>query len=180
MKHRRKQKELWYTEMRTVREVPLFIQPVIAEKLVSGLKWSCEHRGLRIYDYVILPDRLLIIGNTAWGNLSDVLDSFTEFSSKAVLLLLKNGNPNLNTSWMVSLMMDENPKGMPSGPGIWQSEAVSNHLYRQDDIDNASQRIQNAPVAMGWVVKPDHYRYSSACPVNPLEGWIVEAVDPWS
>ena len=180
MKYRRKQKELWYTEMRTVREIPLFIQPVIAEKLISGLKWSCEHRGLRIYDYAILPDRLLIIGNTAWGNLGDVLDSFMDFSSKAVLLLLKNGNPNLHTSWMVSLMMDEKPKGMPAGPGIWHREAISNSLFRQDDIDSASRRIQNTPVAMGWVGKPEHYRYSSACPMNPLEGWIVEAVDPWS
>ncbi|PWN05627.1 hypothetical protein [Rhodohalobacter mucosus] len=180
MKRRRRQKDIWYSEMRTAREVPLFVQPVIAEKLISGLKWSCENRGLRIYDYAILPDRLLIIGNTAWGNLSDVLDSFMEFSSKAVMLMLKNGNPNLQSSWMVSLMMDDKPGGKLSGSGIWHKEVLRNHLFRQDGIDSASQRIQNAPVAMGWVVKAEHYRYSSACPANPLEGWIVEAVDPWS
>ena len=180
MKRRRKQREVWYMEMRTAKQVPIFVQPLIADKLASGLKWSCEHRGLRIYDYAILPDRVLLIGNTAWGNLVDVLDSFMKFSSKAVLLMLKNGNPNLHTDWMISLMADSNPKGRPEGPGIWQSEMISRYLISQDDIDYASQRIKRVPVDMGWVVKPEHYRQSSASPDNPLEGWIVDALDPWS
>jgi putative transposase len=180
MNRRRKQKEMYYTEILTASGLPLFIHPLISKKLTDGLKWSCENRGLRIYDYVILADRMIMIANTAWGNLNDVLDSYLEFSSKAVMLILRNGDHRLKTSWMVSVIRESGSAGSTSGPQIWSDQVILKNLFRQDEIDEASKRIHGLPVELGWVTKPEHYRNSSACPFNPLDGWIVEAVDPWS
>ena len=179
-KSNRNIREVFYVELRLAGAVPLFVQPLIQRKMLDGLKWSCEKRGLRIYDYSLMPDRILMIANTAWGPLPDVLQSYKDFSSKAVMLILRNGRANLQTSWMLSVFQEHGPKGKPEGIHIWEEEAFMQSLFKQDDIDEMSLKIQNRAVEMGFVEKPEHYLNCSANPRNPLSGWIVEATDPWS
>lgn len=176
----RKQRELYYAELRTAGGVPLFVQPLISRKIIDGLKWSCENRGLRIYDYALLADRIVMIANTAWGNLNEVLESFAGFSSKAVMRILRNGNPKLQTSWMLAVFQEHGPAGMPEGIHIWDAEMMVRNLFRQEEIDELSKKIHRLPVDMGWVREPEHFQNSSASPFNPMDGWIVEATDPWS
>ncbi|MDX1592240.1 MAG: hypothetical protein R3283_09760 [Balneolaceae bacterium] len=178
-KRNQRTSDVTHIEMRTVGGAALFSQPVLAGKLIDGLKWSCEHRGLRIYDYIILPDRLLIIGKTAWGNLDDVIHSYRDFSSKAVMRTLHGLNPVSEISGLMTIIMDSPQNRNSMLPQIWDRELIRNHLYSQEDIDRLSQNIANIPVKMGWVDQPEHYKLSSACPSHPLEGWILEAVDRW-
>jgi putative transposase len=179
-KRTRKSKELFYSELRLVGGVPLFVKPIFTNKMVNGLQWCCENRGLRIYDYSILPDRIVLIVNTAWGAVTDVLESYKSFTSKAVMLILRNGKTNLDTSWMVSVFREYGPQGKPEGIHIWESELFMQTLFRQDEIDECSDKIKIRAVNLGIVARPDHYLNCSANPRNPLEGWIVEATDPWS
>jgi putative transposase len=176
----RRPKELFYVELRLAGKVPLLIQPLFREKMISGLKWSCEKRGLRIYDYSILPDRIIMIANTAWGTLRDVLEAYKDFTSKAVMLILRNGNPGLETAWTVSVFQEYGPKEKQEGIHIWEEELFLQSLFQQDDIDKCALDIQNRAVKLGYVANPEHYIYCSANPRNPLDGWIVEATDPWS
>ena len=176
----RKQKELFYVELRVAGGVALFVQPVITKKIISGLQWCCEKRGLRIYDYCILPDKILMVANTAWGTLSDVLEAFKAFSSKAVMLILRNGSANLQTSWMLTVFQEHGPAGRPEGIHIWEEETFLQSVFKQDEIDELSVSMLQRPVKMGLVKKSEHYLNSSAHPKNPLDGWIVEATDPWS
>jgi len=176
----RKTKELFYVELRLAGRVPLLGQPLIREKMINGLRWSCENRGLRIYEYSILPDRIIMIANVAWGSLTDVLEAYKGFTSKAVMLILRNGKPGLETAWMVSVFQEYGPKERPEGIHIWDAELFIQSLYQQDDIDKCALDIQKKAVKMGLVAKPEHYILCSANPRNPLDGWIVEATDPWS
>lgn len=178
-KRYRKQKDVWFIEMKTAGGAALFSQPLLAGKLVDGLKWCCEYRGLRIYDYAILPDRVLFVGNTAWGNLDDVLHSFRSFSSKAVIRILRSLGPRSDAFGMMSIILQSAGMENKMLPQIWQGEMTRNQLFRQEDIDELSQRIKQMPVETGCVNQPEDYRLSSACPFHPLEGWILEAVDRW-
>lgn len=182
MKRRRnrKQKELFYAELRIAGGVALFVQPLITKKIIDGLRWCCDKRGLRIYDYCILPDRILMIANTAWGSLPDVLDAFKAFSSKAITLIFRNGASNIQNSWMLTVFQEHGPSGRPEGIHIWEGETFLQSIFKQDEIDELSMRILQRPVNLGLVKKQEHYLNSSANPVNPLDGWIVEATDPWS
>lgn len=175
-----KRKETFYVELRVAGRLPLLLRPQVRNKVVSGLKWSCENRGLRIYDYTILPDRVVMLANTAWGVLSEVLESYKGFSSKSVMLLLRNGSRDTETAWTFSVLQQHGPKGKPEGIHIWEDQTVMESVVRQDDIDRLSLDIHNRAVKMGLVNRPEHYLHCSACPQNPLDGWIVEATDPWS
>ena len=166
--------------MRIAGGVPLFATRRMQRKILDGLQWCCDKRGLRIYEYSLLPDRLLIISNTAWGSLPDVIESYKDFSSKAVMLMLRNGKSNLHTSWMLSVFQEFGPKGKSEGIHIWEEETQMRSVYTQDQIDEAALSILNQPVKLGLVEKPEHYLNCSSHPKNPLNEWIVVATDPWS
>ncbi|MCC5941195.1 MAG: hypothetical protein JJU37_06585 [Balneolaceae bacterium] len=176
----RKQKELIYSELRVAGGVNLFVQPQIVTKIINGLQWCCDKRGLRIYDYCILPDKILLLANTAWGNLNEVLESYKAFSSKAVMLILRRGRSDLKRSWMLTVFQEHGPAGRPEGIHIWEDEMFTQPVFKQNEIDELSVTIHKKPVVLGLVQKPEHYLNSSAHPANPLQGWIVEATDPWS
>lgn len=173
-------KDIMYVELRVAGGVPLLVQGIFKEKMIRGLKWSCEKRGLRIYEYTILPDRIVMIVNNAWGSTVDTLESFKNFSSKAVMMILRNGNSNLKTSWMISAFQDFGPKNRNDGIHIWEEELFTKRLFKQADIDNTAMEIHQKAVKLKLVENPENYLLSSASPSNPLAGWIVEATDRWT
>lgn len=166
--------------MRVAGGVPLFVHSRMKKKILDGLQWCCDKRGLRIYEYSLLPDRVLMIANTAWGSLPEVIESFKGFSSKAVMLMLRNGRSNLQTSWMLSVFQEFGPQNKPEGIHIWEEESQMKSVYTQDQIDEAALSILNRSVKAGLVEKPEQYLNCSAHPNNPLQDWIVVATDPWS
>ncbi len=158
-------------------EIPVFIRKSVLLKVIDGLKWSCEKRGLRIYDYTIMPDRLLFVADTAWGSLQEVIDSFLSFSSKAVLVMLQEERHSKQADWMLKLI---GRIGKSEGWSIWEPSPIIEKLIKQEQHDKHAEMISNRVVRQGWVQKPEHYRYCSFSPRHPLNGWIVEGIDPWS
>ncbi len=177
---RRRSKELFYVDLRIAGGVPLFVHSVMSRKILNGLQWCCDKRGLRIYDYSLLPRRLMMIADTAWGSLADVLESYKTFSSKAVMLILRNGRSDLQSSWMLSVFREFGAANNPDGIQIWEEDSLIRSAYKQEQIDEYALKILHQAVKMGLVEKPEHYLNCSAHPKHPLAGWIVEAVDPWS
>lgn len=177
---KQKTKELFYVELRIAGGVPLFSHLAMQKKILDGLQWCCDKRGLRIYEYSLLPDRLVMIANTAWGSLPEVVESFKGFSSKAVMLMLRNGRSNLHTSWMLSVFQEFGANDKPEGIHIWEDETQMRSVYTQDQIDESALALLNQSVKLGLVEKPQHYLNCSAHPKNPLHEWIVVATDPWS
>lgn len=173
----RKEKEQTYVSMKVVAGIPLFTDVRLLRKMSNGLRWCCDKRGLRIYEYAILPDRIMLMGNTAWGMFDDVLDGFQLFSSKAVMLILREGKPDLYRSWVIPILEKHGSTNTPAGTLIWDEENHKRVLYQQQDIDATALAIRYAPVKHAIVKKEEHYLHSSANPGNPLEGWQVAVTD---
>lgn len=173
----RKQKELTYLDLRVAGEVPIFVRNQTRKKMGEALKWCCEKRGLRIYEYTILPDRILMIADVAWGVLPDTVQNFKHFTSKAMIRTLRRGRKDLRWSWVIPVL-DEIAGGQRSGElSIWEVETRSRSLYNIDQIDEHALAIHHASVKHGFVEKPEHYLYCSSHPANPLEGWHVAVTD---
>lgn len=180
MARRRITKEVFYIELRTVGRIPLLDKQVFLDKIITSLKWSCENRGLRIYDYTILPDRLAMIANTAWGSLTDVLDSFRGYTSKGVMLVLRNGRILDKGSPIIPKLQAHQSTDGFGGLQIWEKEPIMKSIYKQDQIDICAENIHQKAVKLGLALHPEDYKYCSANPKHPLDGWVVEATDPWS
>ncbi len=173
----RKEKELSYISLQIVAGVPLFIDGRMIQKISNGLKWCCDRRGLRIYEYVILPDRIMLMGNTAWGTFDEVIEGFRVFSSKAIMLVLREGMAGLSKSWMIPVLSKYGTRSGPDGLIIWKEDLNKRVLFQRHDIDATAIAIRRAPVNRQIVAKEEHYIHSSANPKNPLEGWQVATTD---
>jgi len=173
----RKEKELTFVSMNVVAGIPMFTDIRMLRKISNGLKWCCERRGLRIYEYAILPDRVLLMGNTAWGQFDEVIEGFRTFSSKAIMLILREGSYGPSRSWVIPAIEANGSTDTPHGTLIWEPEYLKRILYQQHDIDATALAIRNAPVKQGFVQKDQYYLHCSANPANPLEGWQVAVTD---
>jgi putative transposase len=178
MRKKRRSKQLYYVELRTCNRMPLFVVPMLSQKLIGGLKHCCEKRGLRIYDYIILPDRLICIADAAWGRIEDVVEIFASSSSKT--LMDAAGYLGSRTGWLKEAVRHATCPGPDGKQNLWSDQIIMEALYRQEQLDRCAEEIHRRPVEIGWVTKPEHYRFGSANPHNPLSGWIVEGFDPWS
>ncbi|WP_101073070.1 hypothetical protein [Rhodohalobacter barkolensis] len=177
---RNRTKELYFIEMKVAGDIPVFLRKSTLSKVTDGLKWCCEKRGLRIYDYTILPDRLMFVAETAWGSLQDVIDSFRGFSSKAILKVLQSERHSKQADWMLKLIDRFGDKDQAGNSNIWELSPVIEKLIKQEQHDKHAEMISNRMVQYGWVHKPEHYNLCSSSPRHPLNGWIVEGIDPWS
>lgn len=173
----RKEKELSYISLQIVAGVPLFTDRRMLIKISNGLKWCCDRRGLRIYEYVILPDRILLMGNTAWGTFDDIIEGFRVFSSKAIMLVLREGLSGLRGSWMIPVLNKYGKSEGPNGLMIWEEDLNKRVLYQSQEIDATALAIRRAPVTRGIVATEEEYVHCSANPKNPLEGWQVAVTD---
>jgi hypothetical protein len=177
---RNRTKELYYVELKVRGEIPLFIRKSVSNKVTEGLKWCCEKRGLRIYDYSILPDRIIFVADTAWGSLYEVLDSLQGFSSKAVKKILQSERQSSQADWMLNLIDKYGSVDEAGDRNIWDTSPRVEKLIKQEQHDKHAEIISNRMVKQGWVHKPEHYVLCSSSPRHPLNGWIVEGIDPWS
>ncbi len=173
----RKQKEITYLDLRVGGGVPLFVNRKMLNKMSDALKWCCEKRGLRVYEYVILPDRILLMVNVAWGTLPETINGFKTFTSKAIMLMLRKGQEYPDQSWVIPVLQECSGKNDPDRINIWDENDRDRTLYEQGQVDEHALFIHDAPVKSGLVEKPIHYFYSSANPRNPLDGWQVAVTD---
>ncbi len=170
-------KELFFVEMQTGGGLRLFTEEKTTGRISDALKWACEKRGLRLYNYVIIPDRVSFIANSAWGSFPDILYSFQKFTSAAVVRLLRHGSRSLQQTWVIPVLSESTKNRNLDYLSIWQDEPNMVSLFRQDDIDTKAAYIEKMPVQCGFVMNSEHYKYSSANPANPLDGWLVAMTD---
>jgi len=170
-------KDIYFAEMPTAGGLCLFTEQLISGRIADALKWCCDRRGMRLYNYVILPDRTIIIANTAWGTLYDVLQGFQKFTSKAIVRILRTGSRNLQRSWILPVLNESSRGKNLDYLSIWEGDPDLVILFRREDIDAKVTFMNEYPVKEGFVLSPEHYKYSSANPLNPLDGWLVETTD---
>ncbi|NBB77301.1 MAG: hypothetical protein GVY02_07975 [Bacteroidetes bacterium] len=173
----RKEKETYRIELKVRNNIPLFTAPILGEMIIDGLRWCCDKRGLRLFEYMLLPSCLLMISNAAWGHVSDILASYRKFSSKAVIqLLIRRQHDPLMEEFRKGLLSKSHPQDV----SIWVQNDTIRTLRNRDEADKAAVEMLSLPVKEGFADRPEDYRYCSAHPQNPLHEWTVSAIDPWS
>jgi len=172
-----KNSEIFYIEMYTAGRICLFADPHYSGRIIDALKWICERKGVRLYNYVLMPDCLVMNCNTAWGVLQETLDGFQKFTSKAIVRILRHGSGALQKSWVIPVLNEASKMGNLDYLTIWEQSFEPVSMFRQEETDLKAGLIENLPVQKGIVCKPEHYRNSSANPDNPLSGWTVEPTD---
>jgi putative transposase len=140
-----------------VNWLPVFTNLACCDIIVRALTFCREHKGLRIYAWVILDNHFHAI--LAGPDLPGTIASVKKFTAREILAQLKTEGRD----WLLNqLEYFRAPHKATSQHQVWQ-EGVHPQAVPSDEIMRQKlEYLHNNPVKRGLVASPEHWRYSSA------------------
>lgn len=141
--------------------IDVFTRPELAQIVIDSLNFIVENKGVNIHCWCLMPSHLHLIFSCKDGILpSDVVRDFKKFVAQKVLLII----PQIKESrkeWMLKLF-EEFGRQHNQKFKFWQEGNLPLNLTIGDRYHNAINYIHQNPVEAGFVVMPEHFKYSSA------------------
>lgn len=157
----------------TVKWLPLFSTPGVAEILVDSLRFLQNENRLQLYAYVILENHLHLIATSE--HLAKEIGDFKSYTARKIIdyFIGKNAKHILALLSHFKLKHKNDRQYQ-----VWQEgshpEAIQNREMMRQKIDY----IHHNPVKRGFVDEDVHWRYSSARNYSGMEG-VLEVVKEW-
>jgi REP element-mobilizing transposase RayT len=152
--------------------VNVFNRSVYAELIFKSLNYCIEHKGLKVYAWVLMSNHLHMVAESE-KNLGDILRDFKSFTSKEILKAIAGNPRESRKKWLLYLFryfgkISSGDRNMH----FWQD---GNHPIALEGkwFFQKVNYIHFNPVKAGIVSEPEHYIWSSAHPFSPviLESW---------
>ncbi len=156
-----------------VEWLPVFTAAPCSDILVQSLLYCREHKGLKIYAWVILDNHFHAILSAP--DLAGTLTDLKRFTARALLLQIKKEK----REWLLNQLAYYCAAHKTSSEHqVWQEGVHPQELDTDAMMEQKLDYIHNNPVVRGLVVGPEHWRYSSA------HEWLVGGhplftCDPW-
>lgn len=99
----KEQNASYYLTMTIVGWIDIFTRKLYRDIIIDSLKYCQHEKGLEIYGFVIMSNHIHLIARASEGHsLSDVLRDFKKFTSKQMILAIKN-EPESRKEWMLGI-----------------------------------------------------------------------------
>jgi len=139
-----------------VEWLPVFTSAACCDILVRSLEHCRQQKSLKIYAWVILDNHFH--GILAAPNLSPVLRDLKSFTARELLTQLEIEGRN----WLLEQLRYRRAAHKPNEHQIWQEGSHPQVIADDAMMHQKLEYLHNNPVKRGWVVAPEHWRYSSA------------------
>lgn len=135
--------------------IDIFTRNIYKEILVESLKYCQEHKGLLIYEWVIMTNHIHLIIGTKNIPLSDIIRDFKKFTSAKIVKAIENNPLESRKSWILWLIKKQD-KIL-----FWQEGYHGEEICTYDFYLTKMKYIHQNPVRAGIVQKEEEYLYSS-------------------
>jgi len=162
MKHYNIQKDtnVYFSTCTVVEWQCIFKEEKYFRNIVDSLNYCTHHKGLSVIGYVIMLNHLhLITVNSEETALSNIMRDFKHFTSTEIAKQLEIDNAKL-LLYVFRKAAERQKK--EQNYKIWQDEFHPKAIYTEDFLRQKLEYMHNNPVRKGLVLKPEHWRYSSA------------------
>jgi REP element-mobilizing transposase RayT len=153
---------IYFITTTVVDWVDVFTRQAYRDIVVGSLNYCCEHKGLKIYAYVIMSNHLHMIVRSDPGKLSDTLRDFKRFTATHIIEAIKT-QPESRREWMLHRFKwhgDQNIRNTDNQ--FWIQDNHPEVIYSSDFFMQKLNYIHENPVRAGIVDKAEDYLYSSA------------------
>jgi REP element-mobilizing transposase RayT len=148
-----------FVTMTIVEWIDIFTRKEYCEIIIASLEYCHKNKGLKVFEYVIMPNHLHLIVKAA-GNikLSQIISDFKKHTTREILKLLRTDN----RKYILNLLSNSFDRKKDYEKQIWQRENCpetisTSHFYKQK-----VRYIHDNPVRKGLVARPEDWLYSSA------------------
>lgn len=156
--------ELYFITSTVVDWVDIFTRPKYKHIILESLIYCQEHKGLKIYAWVLMSNHLhMIISSGNQSSISEILRDFKKFTSRRILLELEEDVQESRREWMLDRFRfaGANDKKITKYR-FWQEGNHAELIYLYDFYMQKLNYIHLNPVRQEIVNQPQDYLYSSA------------------
>jgi REP element-mobilizing transposase RayT len=156
--------EVYFITSTVVRWIDIFTRDLYRQIIIDSLSFCQKEKALDIYAWVIMTNHLhMIAGRHGAQAMSDIMRDFKAFTSRSIRKSLENSIGESRQDWLLWMferqgIYNRNNKDFQ----LWQQ---GNHPVLLDTREKAFQRLHYThynPVKAGFVLEPQHWRWSSA------------------
>lgn len=151
--------------------IDLFTRKTYCDLIVSSLKHCIEHKGLIVFEFVIMPSHLHMIAQSLDSQLNHIMRDFKSFTAKSIVQqIIQDSRQESRREWLLASFRKharrykQNQEYM-----VWQKKMHPIQVGYESIQKQKAQYIHNNPVAAGLVTDGSYWTYSSANPDSPLE-----------
>jgi putative transposase len=162
---------LFYLTFQIVGWVDIFTRKIYRNIAVDSLKYCQQHKGLRLFAFVVMSNHIHLLAQSEAGDLSDIVRDFKNHTSKKFLDVV-NDNVESRSDWMKIVFEYHGKFKNKQSNQIWTHENHAEHIYSDKFLKQKINYIHENPVRLGIVEKPEDYLYSSARNYADIEGVI--------
>jgi len=155
--------------------IPLFTRPSTVQIILDALAYRQQHRGLKIYGYVILENHLHWIAQTE--NLTKEIQSFKSYTARLLIQYLQQQQV---TRILKQLAFYKKPHKTDRQYQVWEEGSHPQLIQNEEMLIQKLDYIHYNPVKRGYVDEPVHWRYSSARNYAQKEGLLPVFTDWWT
>ncbi len=145
--------------------VDVFTRREYAEFLLQNLAYCRKNKGLRLYEFVIMPNHLHLIAAAASGNLGEIMRDFKTYTSKELVKLIAANPRESRKEWMLRVFREHgaaNPQNVHHQ--FWQQSNRPIILDKPELFDQRRRYLRENPLRAGLVNDESAYMWSSANP----------------
>lgn len=127
------------------------------EILADSLHYCQQHKGLMIYSYVFMLNHIHMILQSP--DVAGFLRDFKRYTTTQLRKNIETHEPNV-----MELFVDRKREYC-----IWKEDNQPKIIENEAFLLQKMQYIHNNPVMKGYVLQPEHWKWSSANPHSPIK-----------
>ena len=165
IKNKIESNSIYFLTMTVMDWVDIFTREDYRQIIIDSLKYCQEEKELEIYAWCLMSNHLHLIAagkENGQFTLSDILRDFKKFTSKAIVQMIKD-IPESRRKWLLDRFEFAGRYNKKiEFYKFWQDGNEAKEVYSVEFLQQKITYIHNNPVRAGWVIEPQHYKYSSA------------------
>ena len=154
---------LYFVSFATVYWTDIFVREDYFQTMIESLDFCRKEKGMEIYSYCIMTSHIHLIFRAKESNPSDLMKSLKMFTSKKLQNMIKQNPKESRREWLSWMFERAGKKNSNIQNGqFWQQHNKPIELWSSKVIDQKVDYIHLNPVVAGFVMEPEHWKYSSA------------------
>tara|TARA_R110000868_G_scaffold329001_1_gene589807 strand:+ start:857 stop:1465 length:609 start_codon:yes stop_codon:yes gene_type:complete len=164
---------LYFVSFATVYWIDVFVRQLYFDAVLNSFDYCRKNKGMEIYAYCIMTSHVHLIFRAKESNPSDLMKELKTYTSKRLQKLISDNNQESRREWLLWVMKRAGSKNSNvKNRQLWQQHNKPIELWSSAVIDQKLNYIHMNPVEFGFVLEPQHWKYSSAIDYSGGKGLI--------
>lgn len=154
---------LYFVSFAIVYWIDIFVREEYCNIFLDTLKFYQKEDRLELFAYCIMPSHIHLIFRDKFKEPEILIGNIKRYSSKKLQNCISNNRQESRKEWILWMMERAAHKtSNVNNKMLWQHNNNPIELWTQEVIMQKLEYIHNNPLESGFVIEPEHWKYSSA------------------